>query len=251
MSDAVLCDRDERVWRLTLNRPEKLNALNEAVRRDLHDAFAELAERPDVAVVVLCGAGRAFSAGADLAAATPAAGAVPPAAPADWPARRHAFGAWQRLLDLLERIPQVTVASLHGHCIGGAALIAAACDLRIAAESLSVRIPEVNIGLPLTWAGLPRLAREIGLPLTRDLVMTGRVMDAAEAHASGFAQRLVADDGLAAATDQLVDDLLAQPAGPLALTRAALSAISRDALGTTGWADADVLGWSLTRPDRQ
>jgi enoyl-CoA hydratase/carnithine racemase len=250
VTDAVLCERGDRVWRITLNRPEKLNALNEAVRRGLHDALTELADRPDVAVVVLAGAGRSFSAGADLSGITPNAAPSPVTTPTDWPTRRHAFGSWQRLLDLFERVPQVTVASLHGHCIGGAALIAAACDLRIAATSLSVRIPEVNIGIPLTWAGLPRLAREIGLPLTRDLVMTGRSMDAAEAHASGFAQRLVADDDLAAATDQLVADLLAQPAGPLALTRAALSAMSRVALGTTSWADADILGWSLTQPDR-
>ena len=74
-------------------------------------------------------------------------------------------------------------------------------------RSLTVGIPEVSIGIPLTWAGVPRLAREIGLPLTCDLVMTGRTMDAAEARASGFVQRLVADGELATATDDLVAEL--------------------------------------------
>ena len=81
--------------------------------------------------------------------------------------RRRSSGAWQRLLEDLERLPQVTVARLHGHVIGGAFLLAAACDLRVAADDVSMSIPELAIGIPLTWAGLPRLAREIGLPRTR------------------------------------------------------------------------------------
>src|SRR5207244_10878209 len=110
---------------------------------------------------------------------------------AGWAQRRHAMGAWQRLLDLLERVPQVTVASIQGHCVGGAALLAVACDLRIGAHDLQVRIPELAIGIPLTWGGVPRLVRELGLPLARDLVMTGRVRDGPSALAAGFVQRLV------------------------------------------------------------
>jgi enoyl-CoA hydratase/carnithine racemase len=79
--------------------------------------------------------------------------------PPDPLARRRASGRWQRLLDDLERLPQVTVARLQSHVIGGGALLAAACDLRVAADDLAVAIPEVAIGIPLTWAGLPRLVR--------------------------------------------------------------------------------------------
>lgn len=230
-----------RVRRLVLDRPEKLNALSDALRGELQAAIDELAERPDVRVVVLAGAGRAFSAGADLAdrpagddRATDAAG------------RRHASGRWQRLLDSFERLPQVTVGRLHGHTIGGGALLAVACDLRVAADDLSFSIPELAVGIPLTWAGLPRLVREIGLPRTRELVMTGRRVGAAEAERIGLVHRVVAGAHLDAAEDQLVGELLAQPAAPLGMTVDALRAIGRaTSAPEAAWADPDLLRWAL------
>lgn len=236
---------DGRVRHLVLDRPAKLNALGEELREELQSAVDDLARRPEVRIVVVRGEGRAFSAGADL-------GDRPPS-PADPLARRHASGRWQRLLDDLERVPQVTVARLHGHVIGGAALLAVACDLRVAGADLSFAIPEVAIGLPLTWAGLPRLVREIGLPRTRDLVMTGRRVGADEALATGLVQRLAPSTptGLDEATDTLVAELLAQPAVPLALTVDGLRALGRAIGGAeTAWADPDLLRWSLReRPD--
>jgi enoyl-CoA hydratase/carnithine racemase len=232
------------VRRITLNRPEKLNALNDDVRHELHAALDAVAEDHDVRVVVLAGAGRCFSAGADLATSvTPGTGKRP------WADRRAAAGGWQRLLARLESLPQVTVASVHSHCVGGAALIAAGCDLRIAADDLAVSIPEVAIGIPLTWEGIPRLVREVGFPMARDLVMTGRRIDAAEAERCGFATRVVAAAELAAATDALVADLVQMPDAPLAMTKAMFGSMSRHALGTAGWADADLIMWSLREPE--
>jgi enoyl-CoA hydratase/carnithine racemase len=140
----------------------------------------------------------------------------------------------------------VTVARLHGHVIGGAGLLAAACDLRVAADDLSYAIPEVAIGIPLTWAGLPRLAREIGLPRTRDLVMTGRQLGAGEAEAWGLVHRVVPPAELDAAVDALVDALLAQPPAALAMTVDGLRALGRAVSAPdVAWADPDLLRWSL------
>lgn len=239
----VVVSVDGPVCRIRLDRPEKLNALNDEVRRSLTDAYSSLADDTDVRVVVLEGAGRAFSAGADLTAFGGGTGKQ------TWAQRRHSSGAWQRLLDLMESVPQVTVAGLHGHCVGGAALLAASCDIRVASEDLVVHIPEVAIGIPLTWAGIPRLVREIGLPMARDLVMTGRRIDAVEALRCGFVQRVVPD--LGAGTDELIAELLAMPRAPLAMTRSMFAAIGRERLGTTGWADADLLAWSLREPEGQ
>src|SRR5439155_1560732 len=150
VSEAVIVDRSAPgLARLHLNRPEKLNALNDDVRRGLWAACAEVADDVSTRVVVIQGEGRCFSAGADLASGStaPPAGAEEPT----WAQRRHDRGGWQRLLDLIESLPQVTVAGLHGHCIGGAALLAAACDIRVADETVGVRIPELAIGIPLTW----------------------------------------------------------------------------------------------------
>jgi enoyl-CoA hydratase/carnithine racemase len=223
---------------VTLDRPDKLNALNDALRAALQAAVDELAERHDVRVVVLAGAGRAFSAGADLAERVDVDD--------DVLARRRATGRWQRLLDDLERLPQVTVARLHGYVIGGAGLLAAACDLRVAADDLAYSIPEVNIGIPLTWAGLPRLAREIGLPRTRDLVMTGRAVGAGEAVSWGLVHRVVPAADLDAAVGELVATLVAQPPAALALTVDGLRALGRaTSAADVSWADPDLLRWSL------
>ena len=235
---------DGPVRRLVLDRPDKLNALNDEIRSGLASACSELEDDPSIRVVVLEGAGRAFSAGADLS------GAAYPDLDVDWSTRRHLTGAWQRLLDQLGRIPQATIARLHGHVIGGAALLAAACDIRVAADDTVVRIPELAIGIPLTWAGVPLLVREVGLPLTRDWVMTGRHVAADELLRSGFAQRVVPAEDLDAAVAACVDELVSMPAGPLAMTRALTSAIGRQAPGmVAGWADPDLLSWSFGEPD--
>jgi enoyl-CoA hydratase/carnithine racemase len=239
---AVVVERSDAVCRVRLNRPEKLNALNEDVRIGLFDAFTQLADDTSVRVVVLEGAGRSFSAGADLAAGGDGVDR-------SWAERRQVAGAWQRLLDLMESVPQVTVARLHGHCIGGAALLAVSCDLRIAGDDLVVRIPELAIGIPLTWGGVPRIVREIGLPMARDLVMTERELSAAEALACGFVQRVVPGAELDKATGELVDRLIEMPAAPLAITRSMFAAIGRERAGSSGWADADLLGWSLREPE--
>jgi enoyl-CoA hydratase/carnithine racemase len=231
-------DPDRPVCRITLDRPDKLNALNEATRVGLQRAIDELAERDDMRVVVLGGAGRAFSAGADLA--------EPVAAPADALEARRWSGRWQRLLDDWERLPQVTIARMHGHVLGGAALLAAACDLRVAAGDVSIAIPELAIGIPLTWAGLPRLAREIGLPRTRELVMTGRRLLVAEALDWGYVHRVAPAAELDAAVDALVAELLAQPPVALAMTVDALRALGRaTSAAETAWADPDLLRWAL------
>ena len=232
-------ERSEGAWTAWLDRPSKRNALDEATRTALQELVDELAERPDVRALVLRGEGPSFSAGADL-------GDRPVDPPATWPGRRHAAGAWQRLLDDLEAVPQVTIAVLHGHVIGGGALLAVACDLRVGADDLDVRIPEVALGIPLTWGGVPRLAREVGLPMARDLVLTGRRLGGAEALRCGFVQRLVPAAELDGAVAEVVASVLAQPSGPLAVARASLAAVARDSAGMAGaWADADLLAWSL------
>jgi enoyl-CoA hydratase/carnithine racemase len=239
----VLFGIDDRVCRIRLNRPEKLNALNEVVWGELHRRLSELQDRPDVSLVVISGEGRSFSAGADLSSF----GGAEESEQASWAVRRHGMGRWQRLLDLLESVPQVTVAGIHGHCVGGAALLAVACDIRLAAPDCLIRIPELAIGIPLTWAGVPRLAREVGLPMARDLVMTGREIGPREALSCGFVQRVVED--LEAGLAGVVSELLAMPPGALAMTRSVFAAISRAEVGSTGWADADVLSWSLREPE--
>lgn len=220
----------DRIGRLTLNRPEKLNPLSVACLDELAAAAAWFDRRPEVRVVVVTGAGRAFSAGADLAGFTD---------DGDRPARDGA-DAGRVMVESIERMRAVTIAAIHGHCIGGAVLLAMACDLRVAAESTNFAIPEVDLGIPLTWGGIPRLVREIGAAATRDLVLSCRPFTAMEAHVRGVANRMVADDELDAEVDALAGVLAQKSRYTLRATLDAVDAAAEALVPTNGaWADAD------------
>jgi enoyl-CoA hydratase/carnithine racemase len=181
-----------------------------------------------------------FSAGADLKDAR--------VAPDTWQARRRESGRWGRLLDAIEALPQVTIASVQGAVIGGAVLIAAACDFRVAAPDAFFQIPELALGIPLTWGGNPRLVREIGIGRARDLVFTGRRVGAGEAGSWGFVTRL--GDDLELTTRMLVDELLAMPAAPLAMSKDSFRALGRTVVSfEAAWSDPDLLAASAREPE--
>jgi enoyl-CoA hydratase/carnithine racemase len=134
----------------------------------------------------------------------------------------------------------MTVAAIHGHCVGGGVVLASACDMRIAAHSTRFAIPEVDLGIPLTWGAIPRLVRELGPAMTRDLVISCRPFSSVEAFEMGFISRLLDDDDFFDQADALVQALAAK--APMCV-RATLDAVaaSADAMVPTGhcWADAD------------
>ena len=133
---------DGAVARLILDRPKQLNALNDDIRKVIAATLSELMERPDIRLLVFSGEGKSFCAGADLKTTSY------PRVEGDWSTRRHRTATWQRVLEQLERIPQVTIASLQGHVIGGGALLATACDFRIISDDVVLRIPELALGIP-------------------------------------------------------------------------------------------------------
>jgi enoyl-CoA hydratase/carnithine racemase len=145
------------IGRLRLNRPEKLNPLGADALRELAAAARWFDAQAGVKVVVVRGAGRAFSAGADLASFSGAAQGSP----------REAADLGREMADALEEMRALTIAAIHGWCVGGALVLAAACDLRVAADDARFSIPEVDLGIPLAWGGIPRLVREIGPALTK------------------------------------------------------------------------------------
>jgi enoyl-CoA hydratase/carnithine racemase len=223
---------------ITLNRPEKLNPLSTQTLNELVAAARWFDARPEVKVVIVSGNGRAFSAGADLAAfAGPAPGAG---------ASREAADAGRRMADAVEAMRAVTVARLQGHCVGGGLVLAAACDLRVAADTASFSIPEVDLGIPLAWGGIPRLVREIGPALTKELVMTCRPFGPDEAKAAGFLNRVVPEADLAHEVEQLVQQLLTKSALTLSSTKRHTNAVSDGMVATArSWSDADALVTAL------
>ena len=150
----------------------------------------------------------------------------------------------------MDEMRAVTVAKLHGWCVGGGLVLAAVCDLRVAARSARFSIPEVELGIPLAWGGIPRLVRELGPALTKELVMTCREFGPDEARAAGFLNRVVDDDELDAAVDELVATLMRMPKLALLSTKAHTNAVT-EAMASTGrsWADADGLLAGLRDPE--
>ncbi len=172
-----------------------------------------------VKVVIVGGAGRAFCAGFDL----DAVGGGPVADQVD---------LGRRMADAVSGIPALTIAAIHGHCVGGGLVLAAACDIRIAAESTRFAIPEVDLGIPLAWGGIPRLVRELGPAVTKELVLSCRPFTAAEARAMRFLNQVVADSDLDAEVDAMADSLASKPAYLIRHTKQLVDALVEDAYST-------------------
>ncbi|MCO5316614.1 MAG: enoyl-CoA hydratase/isomerase family protein [Solirubrobacterales bacterium] len=223
------------IGRLTLNRPEKINALSLELLEEVIVASEWFTEQEEVKVVVVSGAGRAFSAGSDLAAF----GNVDPEAGED--AYRDAVDLGRRAADALTDTRPLTIAAIHGHCVGGGLVLAAACDLRVAAEDTTFLIPEVDLGIPLAWGGIPRLVREIGPAVTKELVLTCRPFSATEAKQLGFLNRVVSPDEVPGVATDLAQQLAGQPAYSLELTKRQVNRVAEESGSTAESAkDADL-----------
>jgi len=190
------------------------------------------------------GAGRAFCAGADIkgAGASGSPSAPPPAGEAPWQARREAGQRGLRMTNAIEQMRAVTIAQLHGYAVGGGFLLAVSCDLRVAADDVVFFIPEVELGIPLTWGGVPRLVRELGPALTKELVMTCRRFGAQEAKDARFLNRVVPSDRLDAEARALAASVLAMPAVPVVITKDQVNAAADVMVpARTGYLEGDVL----------
>jgi enoyl-CoA hydratase len=203
--ETILFEVQERVARITLNRPEQLNALSFAMRGELAAAFDRCAADPDVRAVLLAGAGRAFCAGIDLADGSFEEGPIE-----SLEARtRGDFRA------KLTGLGKPSVAAVQGFCLGGGCELALCCDLRIAAEDAQFGQPEVNLGSTPAGGATQRLPRLIGAGRALEWLLTGERMSAAEAFRVGLANRLVATAELQEAAFTLAKQLAAK--APLAV----------------------------------
>lgn len=207
MSDSPLLISDRGPVRIvTINRPDKLNALNAATLDALHSAFDAAAEEPAVRVVVLTGAGsKAFVAGADISEMN----GLTPVQGRDFSLRGT------RMMRRVERLPKPVIAMVNGFALGGGLELAMCCHLRIAADSAKVGQPEINLGLIPGFGGTQRLLRLAGRAATLELCLVGAPIDAARAHALGIINRVVPAAELEAETMKLAEQLA--NAAPLAL----------------------------------
>ena len=196
-----------RVGTLTVNRPDKLNALNRATIEELDRAIDELASSPDVDGIIVTGAGRAFVAGADIAEL-----AALDAAEAHTLSQRG-----QEVFARFEASPKPVIAAVNGFALGGGCELAMACHVRIAADAARFGQPEVKLGLIPGYGGTQRLPRLVGPGHAAQLLLTGEIIDAAEASRIGLVNRVVPLDELLSVTEALLRQMIAN--APLALSR--------------------------------
>jgi len=239
--ETLLVDANRPLGRLTLHRPEKLNALNPTMLKELIEAACWFDSRPEIRVVIVAGAGRAFCAGFDLNFFGSGNLSQPGHADAD---------LGRVMVEHLANLRALTVAAIQGRCVGGGVLIAAACDLRMVADDAIFSIPEIDMGIPLAWGGIPRLVREIGPAMTRELVLDCREFTAAEAQALRFVNRRVPPEKLAEATEAWAARLAGKPDYLLATTKRQVNAAAELLLSPArARADADELLAALSDPE--
>jgi enoyl-CoA hydratase/carnithine racemase len=213
------------VRHVVLNRPEKRNALNteliEAIGVALHAAAAD----SDVRCVVIRGAGTMFSSGMDAADLSTIA--QDPAVLREW--RERILSIW----NLCEQMAKPTIAQIHGACLGGAAELALACDLRVVAAESVIGLVETRVGLVPDLGGCSRLPAIVGLGRAKELIMCSKFVDGTEAERIGLANRVAPADELDAATGLLVGELLTCAPLPVGLAKAIIDASALPALNAT------------------
>ena len=206
----ILVDVEDRLAIVTFNRPEKRNAIDQTMVHELHDALDGLVADGEVQACLFTGAGdKAFVGGADIAQLR----------------ERTADDALKvinaALFNKIEALPFPTIAAVRGYCLGGGCELSMCCDLRVAGEGAKFGQPEVALGIIPAAGGTQRLPRLVGLGRAKDLVLTGRIIGAAEALEMGLVNRVVPDDEVLAAARELASQILRN--GALAVRLAKLN----------------------------
>jgi len=217
MSEAPLhtLSVEDRVALLTLNRPEAHNALNRALRFELMELFPRLDQDPDVRAIVITGAGdKAFCTGADLKerSATSTADMIEE--------RRHVMAKWA---NALASVGKPVIAAIKGYCMGGGFELALQCDVSIASDNAIFALPEVTHGFFPGGGACQRLPRLIGYQMARELVLTGRRWDAAEAKSLGLVNRVVPLDRVVEEAMEMARRMACFPPGGIAQAKRALN----------------------------
>jgi enoyl-CoA hydratase len=217
MSETVLCEQVDRVAILTVNRPDKMNALSEAVRSEMLAHLARLEGDAGVGVVVLTGAGeKSFIAGADI-------GEFAGRTPFD---QRWAMRS-PRIFDVMASFPKPVVAMINGYCLGGGCELAMSCDLRVASNRASFGQPEINLGLIPGGGGTQRMPRLVGAGQAMRLVLSGDRISAEEAKSIGLVDLVFPHEELRAKTLELAGRIAAKSPLTLTVAKQAIRAADR------------------------
>ena len=229
----VLLQVEERVAWIRLNRPERLNAFAGTMRDELFDAIDRSASDPDVRLLVITGMGRGFSAGADLQATSDLA------ARRDDAAFEKLVRAGVRVIERLAEVDQPVIAAVNGAAAGAGASLALACDFRVASDRATIGVTFNRIGLHPDWGASYHLPRLVGAGRAAELILTGRMVPADEAHRIGLFERLVPAESFESEIRAIAAELAAKPPLALSLARRTLRLAATATLGEVLEAERD------------
>ncbi|MEE8396680.1 MAG: enoyl-CoA hydratase/isomerase family protein [bacterium] len=205
------------VRHLVLSRPEKHNAIDNRMLRELTEVCLAIEELPDCRCVIVRGEGPSFSSGADLSEAQSHGGST------GQTLARAKAGA--RAIDSLTDLGPITVAAVHGHAIGGGACLAMACDFRIGARGASVSIREASLGLSLSWHSVPNVVHLVGATRAKEMIIFGEAYPAEKMLEYGFFDQVVAEGDLLPTAEALAQKVARQPPLPVRMTKASVNAV--------------------------
>jgi enoyl-CoA hydratase len=195
-------DKGRKTAKITINRPEVRNALNKAARREIRIAIEDVKKDQDVRVLIITGAGdKAFMSGMDITE-------LATASPVEIEEFVSTLG--QQLYQDLESLDIPLIAMINGYCLAGGGELALACDIRIASERAKFGFPEINVGIFPGGGATQRLPRLIGAGWAKELMYTGRMIDAAEALRIGFVNRVVPHDKLEETVNEIAEAIVSK-----------------------------------------
>ena len=214
MSDCVNCTVDNHIAMVTINRPKELNALNEDVLRSLYRIMKTMDEDQDVKVVILTGnGGRAFVAGADITAMKE----MDPETAKRFSAIGH------KTMNKIASMRPFVIAAINGYALGGGCELALACDMRVASEKAKLGIPEVTLGVIPGFGGTQRLPRLVGLGVAKEMMATGRQVEADEALRIGLVNKVVAPTDLISDCVEIAEQIAANSTTAISLGKQAMN----------------------------
>jgi enoyl-CoA hydratase len=219
--ESLSVERRDHISIVTLNRPDKLNALSIDLRTELENVVGKFQEDTETRVVVFTGAGDNFSAGIDLKDPKRAALAQEPLL-----VQQRLYQQGQRLIRNLHEMRQLTIAAINGFALGGAACIVSALDFRIGADDCSVGYPEINLAMNLSWFGLPLCVRLVGPARAKRFVILGQRENAQTLHEWGFLDEVVPQEVLMERALELAEQYAAQPPMAAQMVKRSVNVIS-------------------------
>jgi len=236
----TLYEKSEGIATITINRPDALNALNQDTISELLARFEDAENDENVKVIVLTGAGdRAFCAGADLKmmkGASPVRGTD---------LAKHG----QHLGNRIETLGKPVIAAINGYALGGGIEIAMACDIRVASENALIGQPEINVGLIPGWGGTQRLPRYVGKGMAKEMIFTGKRIDAKTAERLGLVNIVVPADQLKAKVKELAIELSGKPPIALKLCKALINNSTETHLDIGLFQEAEAFGLVASTED--